>query len=273
MQNSAQSDLVEAKPSAQDAIGAIASRSGRIPALADVLSAAVQDTGSDLSEPERAYCELIVKGLDESSAYDQAFPARHKGRNRSRDRGRLAKNPRITQFCDALRLQAFDLAAVSIADLYRGLGRIAFCDLRRAFDATGNVLPPHQWPDDIAFALQGFSESDGPKGYSRKVVLPDRNQALKTLMEARGALKNAKQGAPAAHFHYHATPAKPGASLPKAKALGRVIDGSVVEAGYAQADGAAAFYRDAQGRNIEADQLQAGPIDIEQAEADEGDTW
>ncbi len=69
------------------------------------------------------------------------------------------------------------------------LMRVAFVDLRQAFDADGRLKPVHELPEDVARALASLEsdevlpgqEGDGPGGIVRKVRLHDKLKALELL--------------------------------------------------------------------------------------------
>ncbi|APT48426.1 hypothetical protein BSA145_21410 (plasmid) [Bacillus safensis] len=68
----------------------------------------------------------------------------------------------------------------------RELQRVATSDIRDAFDANGNLLPPHQWPDNFAAAVAGVdvvtkSMGEGEVIYTSKLKLWPKAQALEAL--------------------------------------------------------------------------------------------
>ncbi len=67
---------------------------------------------------------------------------------------------------------------------------IAMADIRRVFDGT-RLLPPNEWPDDIAFAIAGFdvvtvNKGEGMVEHVAKIKLANRQGYLDMLMRHLG---------------------------------------------------------------------------------------
>jgi phage terminase small subunit len=74
--------------------------------------------------------------------------------------------------------------------------QIGVFDPRRIFDKDGCVLPPDEWPDDIACAIAGFEvkETFHPltgrhTGYVKKVKFKDGLRAMEDMAQHLGQLK------------------------------------------------------------------------------------
>lgn len=77
----------------------------------------------------------------------------------------------------------------------REAARIAFSDVRELFDATGNLMPIKQWPEDIARAVAGLevvkknlTTGDGKVDDVYKVKLWDKGRTLENLLKHHGLL-------------------------------------------------------------------------------------
>lgn len=66
---------------------------------------------------------------------------------------RLARLPKVATAIEVGRAELTERARLRATDVLLELKRIAFADPRRAFDATGNPIPVHQLPEDVARAL------------------------------------------------------------------------------------------------------------------------
>ena len=73
---------------------------------------------------------------------------------------------------------------------------IGVFDTRRIFDKNGCVLPPSEWPDDVAQSIAGFevretfhSITGKHTGYVKKVKFKDGLKALEDLSSHLGVLK------------------------------------------------------------------------------------
>lgn len=82
--------------------------------------------------------------------------------------------------------------ALRTEDVLRELARIVYADPRKCFDASGNMLPVGQWPDEVA-AMIASVESDEIKGeggvvigITRKIKLWDKNAAIEKAMKHLG---------------------------------------------------------------------------------------
>lgn len=91
-------------------------------------------------------------------------------------------------------LSEVDLTA---QDVLRELHRLATSDLRKIVDEHGNLLPLHDWPDEVAAAVAGVevvttypNGKDEPPEYIKKVRLWDKNTALTNLAKHFGLLKD-----------------------------------------------------------------------------------
>lgn len=75
------------------------------------------------------------------------------------------------------------------------LGRVARdarADLRMLYDAKGELLPVHQWPDEIAGSVKSLAErADG----TVKITLVDSLTARRIILEQTGKLKTPLEGA------------------------------------------------------------------------------
>ena len=113
---------------------------------------------------------------------------------------RLLRKPAVRELIREMQAEALDSARCSVDRIAQGLSRAAFADLRKLYDRQGRILLPHQWPDELALAVDAIESEDlfetvegtdpdtGAKvrrkelaGYARKVRLTGRAAALKTL--------------------------------------------------------------------------------------------
>lgn len=102
----------------------------------------------------------------------------------------------IREAQERVRQIAEQHAGVTLAQVVAKLAQVGLFDPRRLFDKHHGLLPPDQWPDDIAAAVAGievFEEFDsGPDGervqigLTKKVKLLDRTKALDMLMKHLG---------------------------------------------------------------------------------------
>lgn len=69
------------------------------------------------------------------------------------------------------------------------LSKIVHADLRRMFDANGNLLAPSEWPDDLAGAIAGvdvITTGGEIEVTTKKIKLWDKNSAIEKAMKHLG---------------------------------------------------------------------------------------
>jgi phage terminase small subunit len=94
---------------------------------------------------------------------------------------RLLRNRAIADLIRSIREEAVAAARVSVDRIAAAMANIAFSDRRDLFDAqTGRLLPPHQWPPDIASAVESIELEDG---VPVEVKTGRRMDALKVLAQ------------------------------------------------------------------------------------------
>lgn len=76
------------------------------------------------------------------------------------------------------------------------LAAIAFSDIRKMFDVTGKLLPPHDLPDDVAAAVASLviQTPHDVGGVGVRVRLSDKLRALEMLGRHLGMFKDPKPG-------------------------------------------------------------------------------
>lgn len=123
---------------------------------------------------------------------------------------RVRAQPNIKAAIAEREAQAADEAGITQTRIYRELAHIAFFDHRRLYDESGNPLPIHQLPEDIAAGLaateieelfEGRGESREHVGKLHKYRSWPKVEALKVLAQAKRMLPNqhehtGKEGTP-----------------------------------------------------------------------------
>lgn len=92
----------------------------------------------------------------------------------------------------AKRLQSAEISSVRILEEMR---RLALSDLRQLFDASGNLRPIHELPDDVASTLssvevvkKNLAAGDGQTDTVHKLKTWDKPKALEMLAKHLGLL-------------------------------------------------------------------------------------
>lgn len=124
--------------------------------------------------------------LVDLNATQAAIRAGYSKRSASSIAERLLKKPEIRRRVQAGMDRRAKRLEISADDVLKGLARVAFADMRQLFDAEGELLSPHQWPDDVAAAIAGAdfvtaSKGEGAVEQVAKIKANDRLRALELL--------------------------------------------------------------------------------------------
>lgn len=107
----------------------------------------------------------------------------------------LLRNSKVQQRINDLRGDMAGGFNVSRERLAQELARIAYGDPRAIFDKEGRMLPPDQWPDEVAATISsveteelfsGFGENRKQIGYTKKVKTWEKTKAIELLTRMMG---------------------------------------------------------------------------------------
>jgi len=145
---------------------------------------------------------------------------------------RLFKNSAVKAYVD--RRNADVAAALELTQerVVREWVRLGFFDVRKLFDADGNLLPIHQLPDDVAaavasvevVAVKGTGKEGEPVVHVKRVRLWDKRATLDAM--ARHLKMFGDEGEGEVHVHIHL-----GEKLREAKARADAARAQLGEAG------------------------------------------
>lgn len=108
---------------------------------------------------------------------------------------RLLDKPKIILRVQELRIQAAARAEISMGRVLTEYGKLAFMDIRKAFDSNGNLKDVTELDDDTAAAVAGIEFEDvfdgvgrdrEKVGILRKVKLSDKKGALDSITRILG---------------------------------------------------------------------------------------
>lgn len=82
-------------------------------------------------------------------------------------------------------------AEATVARVLEEMRRLGFSDMRKAFDANGNLKRPEDWDDDFAAAVSSIevvtrSIGDGEVEHIHKIKVWDKNSALEKMAKHLG---------------------------------------------------------------------------------------
>lgn len=154
---------------------------------------------TDLAALERALEAALEKlSTDRKRAFVREYPidlnltkaaerAGYSAKSARQEGSRLLSNAAI-QDAIALALEVRSARTQITADrVLEELAKLAFSDLRKVFDKKGGLLPPDEWPPEIAASIssievdelfEGLGQERTQVGYTKKVRLWDKNSAI-----------------------------------------------------------------------------------------------
>lgn len=158
---------------------------------ANVIASNPQDGAEALTPKQQRFVEEYLIDLNASKA---AIRAGYSARTAGSQAHDLLKKPEIQLAIAQARArtaQRLELTRDMIIEQYR---RIGFSDVRKFFDAYGQLKPITELDDETAAAVQGFEvemqrtdpNPDAPPVPVLKVKWADRKAALDSIMKAQG---------------------------------------------------------------------------------------
>lgn len=151
-----------------------------------------------LSVREIRFCQIWCDTENATRAYTEAGFRPLPRRSTEVLASRLLRKVEVREYIRTLQRQAADAARVTVDELAAAMAGIVRADLRKLYDKRGAMLPPDQWPDDVAATVEQveseevFEPVPGEKGkrrlkgYARKVKKGSRVAAASKLMEWKG---------------------------------------------------------------------------------------
>ena len=164
---------------------------------------------SELSLREIKFATAVFEGRTAAESYRAAgFPQRP-AESTWTLAARVLRKPAVQAFIHELRDQACDAARINANRVAQGIGRCAFADPRKLYDARGQIKLPRDWPDELALAIDSVESEDRFEtqtetdpdtgkavkrkvlvGYVRKVKLSKRGEALRLLAQWRRLIQD-----------------------------------------------------------------------------------
>lgn len=149
----------------------------------------------ELTPQQRLFCHEYLIDLNATQAAVRAGYAERSAGNQGHV---LFNTPKIQEEIQRLMDKRAEKIDISAETILRELLKIATIDIRKAFDESGNLLPVHQLPEEIAKSISGIetyvenvigpennddSDEDQPKviGTTKKVKFWDKTKSLELL--------------------------------------------------------------------------------------------
>lgn len=154
---------------------------------------------SGLSERHERFAREYVIDLNATQAYIRAgYKAR--GNAAEVNAARLLRNAQVQLFVAALQRDRNQAMELTHERVLREVARLAFVDIRKAFNADGGLKLPHEMDDDTAAAISGIDtlttsvgggDEEAPMSLvTKKVKVFDKKGALELAMRHMGLLND-----------------------------------------------------------------------------------
>jgi phage terminase small subunit len=159
---------------------------------------------SGLTPKQEAFCLKYIETGNASEAYRHAYDAEGmKPETVNRTAKELLDNPKIAARLQEIKAAHLKRHGVTIDRVLSEFAKLAFLDIRKAFDESGNLKPIHELDDDTAAAISGlevdkkvskFTDDEGNplvESHLHKLKLSDKKGALDSLAKYLGMFADA----------------------------------------------------------------------------------
>lgn len=152
-----------------------------------------EEQENTLTEKQEAFCQSYLLDFNGARAAKEAGYAEDSARQEA---SRLLTNVNIRARIYQLRKEMGKLFNITRERIAQEYSRIAFFDIKKAFDAEGELIPITQLDDDTAAAIAGIEvsndwekdENNRPVivGQLKKIKISDKRSALDSLVKLMG---------------------------------------------------------------------------------------
>jgi len=156
-----------------------------------------------LTAQEKTFCEAYVK--HKFNGMKAAIEAGYSAATAISQASRLQTRANVKQYIGILKNNLSLQIGIDAADIARELAKIGFADIRKIFDADGNLISIKDLQDEsvaniasieIFEEYQGFGEDRKYIGQTKKVKFNDKVKALDQLAKMIGADTPNKKATP-----------------------------------------------------------------------------
>ena len=117
--------------------------------------------GPGLTPKQQVFCREYVRTGDPTAAYRAGYACEAMSPVSIRSAAsRLLKNATVSQQVARLQDHAARRQSVTVDRVIAEYAKLAFTDIRKAFDDAGNLKPIHELDDDVAGAIAGIEFED-----------------------------------------------------------------------------------------------------------------
>jgi phage terminase small subunit len=145
--------------------------------------------GKGLTPKQRLFVREYIKDWNATQA---AIRAGYSNRTAQEQSSRLLSNVMVQEAVRTAMSKCEEKIEIDAQKVLEQYVRFAFFDVRQLFDASGELRPMSEWPDDAAAAVNGIDviELDGDlAGRVKKLKLVDKRAALADIGKHLGMFK------------------------------------------------------------------------------------
>ena len=149
-----------------------------------------------LTSRQESFCHAIVQGMNQSDAYRAAYNTENLTEKSLHEcASRVMRNVKVRSRIDEIRAPALKKVQASYEQWLQEIEAAAFCDARKYFTETGDLIPVHQLRDSDGVGLAGFEvveifagqgEDRRVIGQTKKIKLGNKLSALELFGKATG---------------------------------------------------------------------------------------
>lgn len=151
-----------------------------------------------MTPAQKRFADEYLIDLNATRAYKVAYPNCKKDETAAQAGSRLLRNVKVKEYIDIRQKKLEEKSGVTQQRIIEELAKIAFADIRKAYDKNGNLRPVQDLDDDTAGAIIGvesFEEYDGRGddreyiGDTKKIKMADKIRAAELLGKHLGMFK------------------------------------------------------------------------------------
>lgn len=151
-----------------------------------------------MTPAQKRFADEYLIDLNATKAYKAAYPSCKKDETARVNGSKLLTNTNIQDYISKKQKELEKKSGVTQQRIIEELAKIAFADIRKAYDKNGNLRPIQDLDDDTAGAIIGvesFEEYEGRGddreyiGDTKKVKMADKIRAAELLGKHLGMFK------------------------------------------------------------------------------------
>lgn len=151
-----------------------------------------------MTPAQKRFADEYLIDLNATRAYKAAYPSCKKDETANVNGSKLLRNAKVKEYIDIKQKALEEKSGVTQQRIIEELAKIAFADIRKAYDKNGNLRPIQDLDDDTAGAIIGvesFEEYEGRGddreyiGDTKKVKMADKIRAAELLGKHLGMFK------------------------------------------------------------------------------------